>query len=486
MGIPISRSISRSRSFFRRDRPEQLGSVVRVATQQAPHTLTVVRHRAQPPAVTIARLTLTALFAYGLALALTTTPRPVLAPLTALLVVQVSLYQTLTTALTKIAAVVIGVLLAVLLSDTLGFTWWTLTVIIAMALIIGYVLRLGVNILEVPVSAMLILATSSTAGQRVFDTMIGAGAGLVAGFVLVSPQVQSAEDALQDHCNKMANLLDEMVAGLCDGSVRNKAESWLREARGLANEISRVDDALRKAEESIRLNPRKAVMPLSTVSLREGVETIEHEAIALRVFARSLLDVVTLKARENPSGDPEVRARLAAVLAELSAALRTYGGFTVKHEEGEHEHLDSELDRHLQMAEERQNELSETLNSDPRANPAGWPLRGEMIAHLDRLRTQIATGKPAHATHQRGRSILSPGWPPFWFRWPPFRLQRPLFRRRRQPPQLTRRDRTPINRMGDAAGRAIAQRRSPGAAAAAPGSHRDRAGGRLGSKRVMG
>jgi uncharacterized membrane protein YgaE (UPF0421/DUF939 family) len=443
MGIPISRSTFRStfRSIFRRrDREERLGAAVQVVTRQAPHTLTVVRHRVQPPAVTIARLTLTALFAYVIALELTTTPRPVLAPLTALLVVQVSLYQTVTTALTKIAAVVIGVLFALLLSDTLGFTWWTLTVIIAMALVIGYVLRLGENILEVAVSAMLILATSSTAGQRIFDTIIGAGAGLVAGFVLVSPQVQSAEDALQDHCNRMAGLLDQMAAGLCDGSVRNKAENWLRQARGLANEIGRVDDALRKAEESIRLNPRKAVMPLSTVSLREGVETIEHEAIALRVFARSLLDAVKLQTPDNPGNEPEVRARLAAVLAELADALRTYGGFTVKHEEGEHEHLNSELDRHLQMAEERQNELSELLNSDPRSNPAGWPLRGEMIAHLDRLRTQIASGKPAHAMHQRGRSILSPGWPPFWFRWPPFRLRRPPFRRQRQSPsRLTRR-----------------------------------------------
>jgi uncharacterized membrane protein YgaE (UPF0421/DUF939 family) len=414
MGIPIFRPV------FRRDRPKRLGTVVRVATRQTPHTLTMVRHRAQPPAVTIARLTLTALFAYGLALALTTTPRPVLAPLTALLVVQVSLYQTLTAALTKVAAVVIGVLLAVLLSDTLGFTWWTLTVIIAMALVIGYVLRLGANILEVPISAMLILATSSTAGQRIFDTLIGTGAGLVAGFVLVSPQLQSAQDALQDHCNKMADLLDQMVAGLCDGSFRNEVDDWLRQAYALAAEIGRVDEALRKAEESIRLNPRKAVMPLSTVSLREGMDTLEHEVIALRMLARSLSDSSRLENPDNPMNDPEVRARLAAVLAELSAALRTAGNFAVEHEEGDHERLESELDRHLQMAEERQNELSELLNSDPRAKPAGWPLRGEMIAHLDRLRTDLASGKPTHAYHPRGRSILRPE-SLFRRRWPKFR-----------------------------------------------------------------
>jgi hypothetical protein len=424
MGIPIFRPI------FRRDHPEQFGGAVRVVTQAAPHTFTVVRHRAQPAAVTIARLTVTALFAYVLALALTNTSRPVLAPLTALLVAQVSLYQTVRAALTKVAAVVIGVLLAILLADTLGFTWWTLTVIVAMALVIGYTLRLGENILEVPVSAMLILATASTAGQRIFDTLIGAAAGLVSGFVLVSPQVQTAEDAIQDHCGRMADLLNRMVAGLCDESFRNATVGWLRQARGLANEIGRVDDALRKAEESVRLNPRKAVVPLSTVSLRESIETIEHEAIALRVFARSLSDSSGLDNPDNPMNDPEVRARLAAVLAELSAALRTYGGFTVRHEEGDHERLESELDQHLSAAESRQDKLSELLNSDPRDKPAGWPLRGEMISHLDRLRTGLGAGKPAHATHQRGHSILRPSTLPLWRR-------RPLFRRQRRS-ELTR------------------------------------------------
>ena len=129
--------------------------------QRTPQTLTVVRTRAQPTAVTIVRLTCTAVFAYLLALVLTAAPRPVLAPLTALLVVQVSLYQTLRRAVTKVASVVAGVLLAVGLSAWVGFTWWSLGITIAIALAIGYALRLGDNILEVPISAMLILSVGT-------------------------------------------------------------------------------------------------------------------------------------------------------------------------------------------------------------------------------------------------------------------------------------------------------------------------------------
>jgi hypothetical protein len=63
--------------------------------QRAPVPLTLVRQRAQPTVETIVRLTVTAVFAYLLALPIPSIPRPVLAPLTALLVAQVSTCQTL-------------------------------------------------------------------------------------------------------------------------------------------------------------------------------------------------------------------------------------------------------------------------------------------------------------------------------------------------------------------------------------------------------
>ena len=68
----------------------RLGATARTVAQRAPETLTVVRHRAQPTAATIARLATTAIVAYLLALLLPVTSRPVLAPLTAMLVAQVT------------------------------------------------------------------------------------------------------------------------------------------------------------------------------------------------------------------------------------------------------------------------------------------------------------------------------------------------------------------------------------------------------------
>jgi uncharacterized membrane protein YgaE (UPF0421/DUF939 family) len=155
--------------------------------RRTPETLTVVRQRAQPTAVTVARLAGTAVFAYLVALPLPVSPKPVIAPLAALLVVQVSLYQTLRSAVRRVAAVVAGVLLAVGLSAWVGFTWWSLGITVVLALAVGYALHLGDAILEVPVSAMLILSVAGpgkAATGRIIETLVGAGAGLAAGFIL--------------------------------------------------------------------------------------------------------------------------------------------------------------------------------------------------------------------------------------------------------------------------------------------------------------
>src|ERR1700753_2786727 len=94
------------------------------------------------PAIShIPRLTAPATFAYLLALLIPAgTSRPVLAPLTALLILQASLYQTIRSGIRKVASVTVGVLVAVTVAEFIGFSWWQLALVIAGALLIGRVL----------------------------------------------------------------------------------------------------------------------------------------------------------------------------------------------------------------------------------------------------------------------------------------------------------------------------------------------------------
>jgi uncharacterized membrane protein YgaE (UPF0421/DUF939 family) len=413
-----------SLALRRSQRATQISAAARTITQRAPVTLTLARHRAQPTAATIIRLATCAVFAYLIALPVPETSPPVLAPLTAILVLQVSIYQTLFSAVRRVAAVVTGVLIALGLSRWIGFTWWSLGLTITLGLAVGYALRLREAVLEVPISAMLILSVASKAAatSRITETLIGTAAGLIAGFVLTAPQVEPAEEAIADLARPMAGLLDRMAAGLTDGSVNDSARAWLDQARALGHEIRRVDEALQQAEESTKLNPRSMRLPYSTVTLRQSLETLEHSAITVRVLARSLVDTTRLAGDDNSVNDPEVRRRLADTLRELSAAVRAYGSLATELDTRRHDMLDAELKRHLAAARDRQDRLSELLATAPAARPVGWPLRGELVSHLDRLRSELEAGVPdGRAQRRRNRPR----------RWPRPHGQRvpPAFRR---------------------------------------------------------
>jgi fusaric acid resistance family protein len=380
----------------------------------------------------ISRLTATATFAYLLALLIPAgTSRPVLAPLTALLVLQASLYQTIRSAMRKVLSVTVGVLVAVGVAEFIGFSWWQLALVIGGALVIGRMLRLGDDLLEVPISAMLIFSsvgTHAAATGRVVDTLVGAGAGLGGGLVFAGrPQVQPARSAVGHLAGQVAGLLDRMASDLAgieradtehpdtertgteepaDDDLTAEAAQWLVQARALRDEIERVDDTLREAADSARLNPRALVLPAgatpvtaTTVALRGGLEALEHAALTLRGLARSVLDSAEIATEASPVRDKETRVQLASVLAKLGEAIRTYGRLVQLTPVGS-ESLESELAAELDEAHRLQDELADLLKPRAKAGrPSEWPLRGEILAHVDRLRT----GLDVEAIHRASR-----------------------------------------------------------------------------------
>src|SRR5580704_10810052 len=320
---------------------ESVGDAAKAVARRQAEQITLVRRRAQPAAAYIARLTATAVFAYLLALQLPGgSSRSVLAPLTALLVVQATLFHTIGTAIRRVAAVTAGVLAAVVVAAYVPFSWWVLGLLIAGTLVLGIVLRLREEILEVPISAMLIFSVDShaSATSRTTETLIGAAAGLAAGLVLAPLRVQPAKDAVGELSRQMADLLGQMAAGLAEVPDPRRAAEWLDRTRALRGEIERVDDALAQAEESVRLNPRRLRNANPAAGLRDGVDTLERAATDLRVLARAVSDGTRLDSEDSPVKDPETRARLAAVIAELAASVRAYGQLI----EAEPEPLDTE------------------------------------------------------------------------------------------------------------------------------------------------
>jgi hypothetical protein len=356
---------------------------------------------ARPTAAYITRLTTTATVAYLVALLIPgTTERPVLAPLTALLVLQASVYRTLRAGLKKVAAVTAGVLMAVCLAALVPYTWWLLALVIACALLLGRILRLGNDLLEVPISAMLIFSArthGAAATGRIVDTVIGTAIGLVGGLLFTRLHTQPAREGVVDLAGRLADLLGQLAEGLRTVHDLARATEWLLvQVRALHEEIEQVDDALQQAEESARLNPRTLVLPSDALSahevaLRTGLERLEHSALYLHGLAWSIIDSAQATSEASPVRDAETRARLADVLSQLSVATRTYGQLIETMPSG-NTALESQLAEQLAQTHRKQDRLAVQLEPDAAKHGVGeteWPLRGEILAQVDHMRTGL-------------------------------------------------------------------------------------------------
>jgi hypothetical protein len=60
--------------------------------------------------------------------------------------------------------------------------------------------------------------------------------------------------------------------------------------------------------------------------------------------------------------------------------------------------------KHLAAARRHQDQLAGLLRTIPDERSDGWSLRGELLAHVDRLRTELQPARPAAGPADRGDS----------------------------------------------------------------------------------
>jgi len=358
--------------------------------------------------------TTAAVLAYVAALPLSDNPRPVLAPLTALLVVQLTLYDTLRSGLRRVVGVVSGVLVAVALSALVPLTWWSLGLAVACSLVLGRLLRLGSEAAEVPISAMLVLAVggADTAAEgRVAETIIGAVVGVAVGAVIAPPlYVRPASEAVQDLALITAGLLRTISAEVRDEYTLEQAERWLRHARGLGRDVLRADQALERAEQSLRLNPRALRRPNAGRSLRSGLDALERGSVSLRGVCRTLVDLTDADDPDTVYTE-DVRVALSDLLADVADAVESYGGVVGSEVLGGGPE-DQRLRASLAAAWEDRHRLADLLRQGERMRQDQWSAHGALTSHIDRL---------LHDVDSDVRADLRTSWPA-----PPPGLSRPV------------------------------------------------------------
>ncbi len=284
------------------------------------------------------RITFAATASYVVATLLFPGTKPLLAPLTAMLVVQVTPVSLLASGLDRVLAVVTGVSLAVAFAAVVPLQWWSLGLLIFAAITIGQVLRLKSNLVEVAISGMLVLGVGtlgaeSAAWQRITETLLGAAVGIAAN-LLFPPKVASADagDAIDGLADRLSALLERAAVELADLTARGRdvapaARDWLDEARAITHDIPRIGLALQQAEEGRRFNVRAVATADVGPGLRQGLESLEHSAVALRGMFRSVLDAARDPGWLEDAGFSveDVFGPMAQTFQELAAGVDAFG-----------------------------------------------------------------------------------------------------------------------------------------------------------------
>jgi uncharacterized membrane protein YccC len=368
-----------------------VGDVQRLVTVRTPEFLRDRQGRVRLRGIRTLKSTSAAVAAYVVALPLSDNDRPIIAPLTALLVVQLTLYDTLRSGLRRVISVVLGVLVAVAVSALVPLTWWSLGLVVAASLVLGRLLRLGKEILEVPISAMLVLAVSGSetvASGRVLETVVGALVGVAVNAVIAPPlYVRPASDAVQDLARRAAEVLRRVSREIRGEYTRDQALGWLDAARDLGRDILRADRALSQADESLRLNPRARTRPSAGRSLRSGLDALERASVSLRGIGRSLADRAGSDESERVYAE-DVRAALSDLFGNLADAIECYGALVGSEVVGAGPE-DEGLREALSRAWADRHRLAELLKHEERLDSGGWEMHGALAAHIDRMLRDI-------------------------------------------------------------------------------------------------
>ncbi len=288
------------------------------------------------------RITIAATASYLVASLFFPHTEPLLAPLTAMLVVQVTPISLLASGLDRVIAVVAGVALAIGFAAVVPLEWWSLGVLILISITVGQYLRLRSNLVEVAISAMLVLGVGAigaeaAAWQRIAETLVGAAVGIIATLVF-PPKVASSDagraiDGLADSISELlvraAGELDAMAEG-DPHHLNGAAREWLDDARRITHHIPVVGAALLRAEEGRRLNVRAVRTPHVEPGLRQGLEALEHTAVAIRGLMRSVSEASDGDWLDQDSAR-EVLRDLAEAFRRLAAGADAFGEL-VRHE----------------------------------------------------------------------------------------------------------------------------------------------------------
>jgi uncharacterized membrane protein YgaE (UPF0421/DUF939 family) len=323
---------------------------------------------------------------------------PVLASVAALVVVQVTVYQSVTRAIQYSGGIVAGMIGALAVGRYLGINMLTMSLVVVIGLVIGRTLQLGTQINQVAVTGLLVLAFGNDYGLvRVVDSVIGAAFGVIVNTLIAPPAFAStAAKELADLADDLAELCGTVARRLRGDWAHEDARRWLARSRELAASAKAARKVAGQAEESLRYHPRKSLHVDAVHRVDEAATALDHVATQLNSLMRGLSDL-TSDSTGIPRLHREVPQELSLLLDDAAKALNAFGRLQLPDKAGPRVY--EELSRLIKSAKPHTREAAHAMHPDDDAPTMLWSIYGAL---LDDARRMLRELDPDEGPHRDG------------------------------------------------------------------------------------
>ena len=341
-------------------------------------------------AVLLLKAAVATVLAWQVAVHLLQSPAPFYAPMAALLVVDRTMVRSLWASARRVAAVVVGMSIAWLVGSLVGVTWWSMVVVMFVALLIGRWRLLGDHGIQVPTMVLLSLITvngtdTEFTSLTIVETVLGGIVGVAVNAVVLAPMhLDEPRDALRDLTSRVQEVLGDVAAGLREGWDADRARRWYHHATDLGDRVPEALLAVETGRESTRWNWRHRLRPalIDWDGYLRTVEAVRRAQWQVAGIARTLVDAAD-DADRHPAPSARWLRSYADVLDEVGEAIAHFGVWT--------DDSRAAVERHVGRALEVLDTMSEEVRRTPLDDPHAWPAYGALVLEGERLARELLT-----------------------------------------------------------------------------------------------
>ncbi|MFJ6749272.1 MULTISPECIES: aromatic acid exporter family protein [unclassified Streptomyces] len=328
-------------------------------------------------ALLIGKSTLAATLAWVIAHLLLNAASPAFAPFSAVLIMQVTIYQSLVQALRYVGAVAAGVAVQAALGFLVGTEVLTFALVALVALVIGRWPVLGAQRTQVATAAFFAFSTYasltgsvekiSALGQIVLLVVIGCVVALAVNFAVLPPmRYRSAEHSIRTLAQALWELLDDIHPALSAGDLdEERTERWRIRAAQTEDLIAQARAGMSTARESLYYNPRRLLRR------HRGRTGFENYGAVLEALERTLYQTGSLIRSLDQWRDSEMSYSFRPFLESYGAFLGAIAENARLLGNLDEDHLADQAVELCQLAERAQNYRSQVI---AQAEHAGLPL----------------------------------------------------------------------------------------------------------------